>query len=327
MASSCYMTETIIPWPQAQVTNFSIDLLVTGVIYQQLFPNFALKILFICSLMRWLLIVPVFLLSSSFTGNTPQIQCDIVAYFAEMGWYVNDQISLLSSFHRAVCYATLQNETFLLRLVTFSSLVIGLVLRIFRNPCRWEYPDGRENCWTGNRQLWDNLIVINVLFFELLLLLFIIIKLRQFTINKFDPTGMFKKTKKETLIRVCVLIPLGVCESLAYIIQQTQGAPTWINWVLTIAIYCRQFSPTIISVVILLGRLPQIKHTGYSKLSKRSSSLKTTSLVEEKTKLTAMERNLQSSQRNLQCKIMQEDTVNYGLEPDLIQVQKKQKLQ
>ncbi|KAJ3251232.1 hypothetical protein HK103_002561, partial [Boothiomyces macroporosus] len=28
--SSCYMTLTLNPWPQAQVTNFSIDLLVTG---------------------------------------------------------------------------------------------------------------------------------------------------------------------------------------------------------------------------------------------------------------------------------------------------------
>ncbi|KAJ3255030.1 hypothetical protein HK103_006650 [Boothiomyces macroporosus] len=253
-ASACYIIASMTSWPQAQVTNFSIDLLVTLLIYSQVRPNFSIKLLAVCSFLRWFFIVPAFLVSTGYTPSYPEGLCDWIIGFADIGWFVNDQISLLSTFHRALCFTNDTTEKFVLKGLTVTSVVIGATFRLLRNPCRYQYPDGKDACWVGSGAIWDNLTVVNVIFFEMLILGFMIFKIRAFAISKVDASGMFKKFYHETIMRLVVLFPLGICEAAAYIVQQTPGAPTWLNWVLTIAVYCRQFNPLIISVLIVCAK-------------------------------------------------------------------------
>ncbi|KAJ3322594.1 hypothetical protein HDV06_002971 [Boothiomyces sp. JEL0866] len=242
-ASACYMIASMTSWPQSQVTNFSIDLLVTALIYQQVKPNFSIKLLVVGSFLRWFFIVPAFVISTAYTPSSPEGFCDWIVGFADIARLSNSELKV------ALANAVL----------TGVSLVIGAIFRLFRNPCRYQFLNGDAACWAGTGAIWDNLTVVNVIFFEMLLLAFMIIKIQAFVKSKVDSTGMFKKFYDETVMRLVVLVPLGICEALAYIVQQTPGAPTWLNWVLTIAVYCRQFNPVIISVMIVSAKLNHSK--------------------------------------------------------------------
>ncbi|KAJ3275200.1 PsbP domain-containing protein 3, chloroplastic [Terramyces sp. JEL0728] len=252
-ASACYMIATMIVWPQSQVTNFSIDLMITLLIYSQVRPNFSVKLLAICSFLRWFFIVPAFLVSTGYTPSTPEGVCDWIVGFADI-------------------------------VLTSTSLIIGAFLRLVRNPCRYEYADGDSACWFGIGDIWDDLTVVNVIFFEMLILAFMIYKIRGFAVSRVDSSGVFKKFYKETVMRLVVLFPLGMCEGAAYVVQQTPGAPVWINWVLTIAIYCRQFNPLIISVLIVCAKFNIPKSNPPSKVKttqSRSQGLKSKKDLEE----------------------------------------------
>ncbi|KAJ3322593.1 hypothetical protein HDV06_002970 [Boothiomyces sp. JEL0866] len=277
-ASACYMIASMTSWPQSQVTNFSIDLMVTLLIYFQVRPNFSIKLLAIGSFLRWFFIVPAFLISTGYTPSSPESLCDWIVGFADIGWFINDQISLLSTFHRALCFTNDATEQLGLKGLTVASLIIGALFRLLRNPCRYQFPNGDDACWVGTSAMWDNLTVVNVIFFEMLILGFMIFKIRAFTVSKVDSSGMFKKFYNETIMRLVVLFPLGVCEAVAYIVQQTPGAPVWINWVLTIAIYCRQFNPLIISVLIVCAKFNVPKSTNISKMKTATTQSNTQNL-------------------------------------------------
>ncbi|KAJ3255029.1 hypothetical protein HK103_006649 [Boothiomyces macroporosus] len=280
-ASACYMIASMTSWPQTQVTNFTIDLMVTILIYQQVKPNFSIKLLVTASFLRWMFVVPGFLISTSYTPSSTEAFCDCIVTFADIGWFFNDQISLVSTAHRALSFTNDKKEQKCLKVLAGMSLVFGAFFRLFRNPCRYQYPNGESACWAGTGAIWDNLTVVNVILFEMLLLGFLIYKIHEFVKNKMDATGMLKKFYTETVLRFVVLVPLGVCETLAYIIQQTPGAPTWLNWVLTVAIYCRQFNPLIISVVIVSGNLTYNKSSN-TKGRKLPSSGQTNIKTKEK---------------------------------------------
>ncbi|KAJ3312271.1 hypothetical protein HDV04_003292 [Boothiomyces sp. JEL0838] len=241
---------TMATWAQQQTSLQFLDFFCVWFIYSQVRPNAAVFLLAILSTAKLETVIWL-MTGADYDSSYSDSLCYAIWIGCELGWFVNDHIASISTYHKLASVSK-ENQWLAItsKVVLACSLVIGAILRILRNMCRF------NNCILPEA---DTPISINVLLTELILVLLL-------TYYLFDA---YKKAPIKSnsvgmlidngLLRIVCLLPLGILEALDYYLEYIHNAGTHINpsllWFVHLGVDFRLMYPTILSLAVVLTKL------------------------------------------------------------------------
>ncbi|KAJ3319590.1 hypothetical protein HDV06_006238 [Boothiomyces sp. JEL0866] len=237
-------------WAQQQTCLQFLDFFCVWFIYSQVRPNTAVLLLAVLSTVKLETVIWL-MTGADYTDSYSDSLCYAIWIGCEFGWFVNDHIASISTYHKL---SSVMREKPILSLISKfvmgSSLIVGAVLRILRNMCRF------GNCILAEA---DSPISINVLLTELILVLMMTYYLYEvFKANK-NQSRALAELIDNGLLRVVCLLPLGILEALDYYLEYIHNAGTPMNpsllWFVHLGVDFRLMYPTILSLAIVLTKL------------------------------------------------------------------------
>ncbi|KAJ3323280.1 hypothetical protein HDV06_002048 [Boothiomyces sp. JEL0866] len=240
---------SVASWGQTQTTFLLLDLIITSTIYFQSRPNKALLILAIFSALKGQNILWLYL-CGDYSPDYSMATVSFLTVMCEVGWFFLDHCSSISTMQRVHAFYSWSIPG---KLLFGWVIVSGAILRGFRSTCRFGSCIVASNMSLGEGStLMDSLIAANVVGTEFILLLALLYKILEYRKNRASAPAVFHSLLRESFIRLCVCVPLGVMECLGYgYTANSAGIPNWWNWFCQTGIFARQVCPTVLATTIL----------------------------------------------------------------------------
>jgi hypothetical protein len=244
-------------WALNQFLMCTMDVLSISLISHKL-KNDAVKLLMYLSYARYLFGGLWLLIASEYSTRFSDSLCAAIWMLLEIGWFIADHTASLSTIQKTFPLVKSRQEKKLHMLVLGISVIIGLILRVIRNMCRFGV------CMIPST---DSFISINVILMEMYLIGVISFKI----FLSYKKTLILTRVMKDGITRVQILLPLGILEAIGYYLQYLRQnnvyIPNSLIWITEVGIYARMLYPTILGISILKTRLNIAKATGLSSKS------------------------------------------------------------
>lgn len=208
-------------WGQLQSTIFFLDTVTVWLIYSQVYPNHAVLLLAVLSTIKFTNVFWLYA-AADYTPEYSDSTISAILIGLEFGWFVYDHIASLSTYYRILKLPHNKVRTMGCSIVLGTSLIVGLILRILRSMCRFGMCDLLPNA--------DTPIAINVLTTEFLLLIVLIHYFVEFARQGTVRQDLAKEMISQGMLRVCLLVPFGIMESIGYAIEHNLNIKNSAKW-------------------------------------------------------------------------------------------------